>query len=766
MQTKKAYTTLIAAILMLSMVLAAIPMASAAVTVALTSSSGNVGDKVTVSGTSTTPGGLIQVYWDSVKPWDGKAGFLAEDYAVGTSYEILIVVPNATAGDHYVIVKDVEAAEINSATFTVNPKITLSPTSVLKGDLVTVVGTGFAKSTSAVVLYNPSETSVTDEAVGTGDGLTKAYYLDHSPVKPGTVTVKLGGAPTTDYTLDHVAGIIYFTTAPGSGVAITADYTYYTATPSVSASTNDVGYFTAQFNVPITASAGSYTVQGLDSKGNTDDETLTVVAQKITLTPSKGYRGATVTVAGRGFTPGKLVDIRWYLTGTDYITVVDDYPVAADGTFSTTFTVPTVSDPTPPGTEYTVEAYEEVTAITAEATFTVTAPPKITLTPTFGYVGTTVTIAGSWFTPDQLVTFTFDGAPLATTPTPVYASGTGAFSVTFKVPNVAVGDHTVRATDAKGLTATATFKVTVPIIEIRTGSTEYLQGDTISIYAKSTESLVGVTLKITDPTGRTYWKKTLTGDDVETILGVNYLKWASSIVSPPLPSDAPLGSWNFTATDSSEKKIATNLFTVVERPTLATIMDRLDEVNATLSGLITDAEGHLKAYIDTKLGPVIASLNSINATLVSIKNGVATISTTVGEIKVTLQALDLSALTAKLESIEDGVATVSTSIGTVKTTLDDINTKVVSISGDVATVKTDLGTLTGKVTSIDGTVATIQTDIGTIKADISDVKTDVATVPDAISGVTLPIWIAVVLSLIAAIASIYAIVTIRRKIAG
>jgi archaellum component FlaC len=875
MQTKnKAYTTLIIAVLTLSMILAAIPLASAIDPPTLSPSSGNVGDKITVSGTSKTPGGLIQVYWDSVKSWDGKAGFLAEDYAIGTSYSIDIVIPNATKGSHHVIVKDVEANEISSGTFTVNPKITLSPTTVLKGDLVTVVGTGFAKSTSAVVLYKPAETAVPSEAVGTGDGLTKAFYLDHSPVKLGTISITLadevigtgdgsaknfagtlknppitpntvtitatvGGNPVTitddgngglsgtgvtgtinydtgawvltfatapddhtniiaeyeteGFTLDHVAGIIYFAAAPATGVSITAGYTYYTATPTVSTSTNDVGYFVATFNVPLTETPGTYDVLGLDSQGNTDSETLTVVAQKITLTPSKGYRGATVTVAGRGFTPGKTVDIRWYLTISDFITVVDDYPVGADGTFSTTFTVPTVPDPTPPGTPYTVKAYEDG-VYKAEATFTVIAPAKITLNPTSGYVGVTVTIAGSWFTAGALVTFTFDGGALTTTPTPVYASGTGAFSVTFKVPNVAAGDHTVRATDAKGLTATATFKVTVPIIEIRTSSTEYMQGDTISIYAKSTESLTGVTLKITDPAGRTFWTKTIASGDVETILGINYLKWSSSIVSPALPSDAPLGNWNFTATDGSEKKIATNLFTVVERPTLATILDRLDEVNATLSGLITDAEGNLKAYINTTLGPVTASLNAINAKLVSIEKGVATINSTVGEIKVTLQALDLSAINAKLTSIENKVVTISTSIGTVQTTLGDINAKLVSLEGSLATIETDVGTIKtdvaaikpvvteikdgvatvqtdvgvikGKVETVEGNVATIKTDVGTIKADISDVKTDVATVPGAISGVTLPIWIAVVLSLIAAIASIYAVITIRRKIAG
>jgi hypothetical protein len=84
---------------------------------------------------------------------------------------------------------------------------------------------------------------------------------------------------------------------------------------------------------------------------------------------------------------------------------------------------------------------------------------------------------------------------------------------------------------------------------------------------------------------------------------------------------------------------------------------------------------------------------------------------------------------------------------------------VVALSGDVATVSTNLGTLEGKVTAVDGKVATVSTDVGTIKADVSDVKAK----PDV--DMT-PVWIAVVLSLIAAIAAIFAVVTIRQKIAG
>jgi len=67
------------------------------------------------------------------------------------------------------------------------------------------------------------------EAVGTGDGSTVLFTLDNAPVATPAVgdparVVYLDGTPTTAYTINTATGGITFTTAPGTGVAITADY--------------------------------------------------------------------------------------------------------------------------------------------------------------------------------------------------------------------------------------------------------------------------------------------------------------------------------------------------------------------------------------------------------------------------------------------------------------------------------------------------------------------------------------------------------------
>jgi archaellin len=66
-------------------------------------------------------------------------------------------------------------------------------------------------------------TDVADEAVGTGDGTTTSFTLDHAP-DGGPMTVTVGGTATTEYTVSGTT--ITFSTAPANSAAIVASYSY------------------------------------------------------------------------------------------------------------------------------------------------------------------------------------------------------------------------------------------------------------------------------------------------------------------------------------------------------------------------------------------------------------------------------------------------------------------------------------------------------------------------------------------------------------
>ncbi|MCX5991651.1 MAG: hypothetical protein NTZ04_04915 [Chloroflexi bacterium] len=77
-----------------------------------------------------------------------------------------------------------------------------------------------------------ASTAVVREDVGTGDGSTKKFNLDHQGVDPDPTSISIfvgtGGIPmaAADYTLDCFNGVIYFNSAPNASFTINADYQY------------------------------------------------------------------------------------------------------------------------------------------------------------------------------------------------------------------------------------------------------------------------------------------------------------------------------------------------------------------------------------------------------------------------------------------------------------------------------------------------------------------------------------------------------------
>lgn len=65
---------------------------------------------------------------------------------------------------------------------------------------------------------------VVDKNIGTGDGTTTTFSLGFTRIVDGSVTVKLDGVETTDFTVDLAAGTITFGAAPANGAVITASF--------------------------------------------------------------------------------------------------------------------------------------------------------------------------------------------------------------------------------------------------------------------------------------------------------------------------------------------------------------------------------------------------------------------------------------------------------------------------------------------------------------------------------------------------------------
>jgi hypothetical protein len=146
------------------------------------------------------------------------------------------------------------------------------------------------------------------------------------------------------------------------------------------------------------------------------------------------------------------------------------------------------------------------------ATFTIPSR-SITVSPTESGRGSTITVRGTGFSANSIVTFTYAGAtvPGVTATT----DATGAFAASFAVPATAgiPSSNTIEAIDAAGLRDSATHQVppaslTVTPAEAAPGATVRLVGTGFPAFLPVTPILVGVAdvtpvpTPVTDVTGR------------------------------------------------------------------------------------------------------------------------------------------------------------------------------------------------------------------------------------------------------------------------
>ena len=106
------------------------------------------------------------------------------------------------------------------------------------------------------------------------------------------------------------------------------------------------------------------------------------------------------------------------------------------------------------------------------------------------------------------------------------------------------------------------------------------------------------------------------------------------------------------------------------------VLDALDDLEGTITGLMTTSEGKIIAAINTKTGTIMTDLNALMPKLQGIEDTVVIIATMLGEVQIDLANLDMSALTSlgvDITAIKGDVATIKTNIGTVNTTVSNLD---------------------------------------------------------------------------------------------
>ena len=230
------------------------------------------------------------------------------------------------------------------------------------------------------------------------------------------------------------------------------------------------------FTVPSSV-LGPHTV--IVSDGTYSATAAFTVTPFVSVTPASGYAGTIVTISGGGFVASQVVSATF-----------DSAPLSLSGACTTTSTGVlsgcTFTVPVSVSGLHTVTVSDGNNSLTA--TFTVIS--SVSVTPTSGKVGSTVTISGSGFAGSRVVSATFDSAPLSLSGACTTAPAGALGGCTFTVPLSVLGPQTVTVSDGTN-SPTATFTVT-PFISLTPSLG--IVGTTVAVTGIGLAALQSVTL--------------------------------------------------------------------------------------------------------------------------------------------------------------------------------------------------------------------------------------------------------------------------------
>ena len=433
---------------------------------------GTVGSTVTIS--DLTADETYRIQWDGITL---KSGVVP---STGTA---TFTIPETYGGAHTVSVQSPSGTEIFTSSFTVLPSISISPDSGTVGESITVSGTGFTDSESDIeIIYDDS--SVETDIEADNDGSWSSSFIVPASEK-GVHAIDASGSETlatdvedVDFTIEPT--ITISPTSCGVGCAITVkgsgfdeDETsikvFFDDTSVKTGITADSdGSWSTTFNVPTTYS-GAHSIDASGSSTDADeiDDLDFTVVSGISIDTTSAYVGDVVNITGTGFGENET---NIYVT-FDGVNQGDKINADANGQWQASLSIPATVNGA-----HTVDAYGSTTPASSITDKDLTILAKITLNPTSGNVGDSVSIDGTGFTGSKTVVVTFGTTSVISD---ISSDSSGSFTGTFSTPKGASGDIEVVAKDENNVSATSVFAVeeTAPSIpQIKSPANEATAG--------------------------------------------------------------------------------------------------------------------------------------------------------------------------------------------------------------------------------------------------------------------------------------------------
>ncbi len=453
---RRFYPLLVTMLLVISfLAITVAPALAEGASITLSVTSGPVGRQVDIVGEGFTPDTFYTIHFGDTTPSRLYPNVMIDSDGF---FSDAFIVPDLSSGRYAVRVTTDAGDTSNIVYFTIRltPQITLGSSSGYVGDQFTVAGTGFTASSTVRILFdgatigNPVITTSAGAFTGTAITVPETYGGSHT-IGAEDVT---SNAPTLSYSVLTSITIVPASgavgdqvTVSGRGFGVSGIISVFFDGTGVAASgqTSPLGSFSnISFTVPPSV-RGEHTVE-VQHAGGRVAATFTI-GQKVSITPTTGPVGTTVTISGTGFTPNQAISVKF--NGIPVATTPSLLFAGYDGSFAGGFIVS--------GSAGTYQVEVSDGTIVSSESFTVVTTGN--LNPGEGHVGTEITVSGTGFVPNALAIITFDGVEMTSASV---ATG-GAFTATFKAPAVKGGSYQVIATDkVNTFESTFTMEVTAP----------------------------------------------------------------------------------------------------------------------------------------------------------------------------------------------------------------------------------------------------------------------------------------------------------------
>jgi hypothetical protein len=446
------------AILLLAVCLTPTPVR--ADSLSLSTAEGVVGTNVTIPSVTGYGLGNYELFW-------GETDLLISQGEIKQGMSsIAFIIPEAARGKHKVTLKI--AGSFFTTDFTVIPAIGLSSIEGTVGSNLTIAGKGFNVNESNIqVLYDGSsvQSGIVAGSKGSWQITIKVpasnggqHIIDAGGITPAsevedknfTVIPQIEINPTSGW-VNTVVGIY------GTGFATgetNIKVTYDGGTVKTDIAADGKGSWQSNFSIP-SSSRGSHEIRSYGAMTNEINilPTSFSVSPGIKLEPVSGYLGGAIYVgdslyvSGVGFEANEI-GIRVTYDGS---LVLSDITADTKGSWSEKLDVP----PSSKG-EHIIDASGEITRASDIQDTIVIVSPKVELNPASGAIGSDITVHGTGFAANQVITISYDGAKVASS---AATDAKGIFTASFKIPQSKAGDHTVTITDPTAAVFSLKFSV-------------------------------------------------------------------------------------------------------------------------------------------------------------------------------------------------------------------------------------------------------------------------------------------------------------------